>query len=83
MRRGGYKCRTLEMNLQLREQLKTISYTYRLISKLQNNCKPKTTIDTQTRKINSNTTLNLVIKLQKDRTREGKKKEQQKQIQSS
>ena len=41
MRRGGYKCRTLEMNLQLREQLKTISYTYKLISKLQNNCKPK------------------------------------------
>ena len=29
MRRSGYKCRTLEMNLQLREQqLKTISYTY-------------------------------------------------------
>ena len=42
MRRGGYKCRPLEMYLQLREQqLKTISYTYRLISKLQNNCKPK------------------------------------------
>ena len=32
MRRGGYKCRTLEMNLQLGEQqLKTISYTYRLL----------------------------------------------------
>ena len=42
MRRGGYKCRTLEMNLQLGEQqLKTTSYIYRLISKLQNNCKPK------------------------------------------
>ena len=45
MRRGGYKCRTLEMNLQLREQqLKTTSYTYRLISKLQNQ---KSTIDKQ------------------------------------
>ena len=32
MRRGGHKCRKLEMNLQLREQLKTISYTYRLLS---------------------------------------------------
>ena len=32
MRRGGYKCRTLEMYLQLREQqLKTISYTHTLI----------------------------------------------------
>jgi len=32
MRRGGYKCGTLEMNLQLREQqLKTISYKYRLL----------------------------------------------------
>ena len=30
------------MNLQLSDiQLKTISYTYRLISKLQNNCKTK------------------------------------------
>ena len=28
VRRGGYKCRTLQMHLQLREQLKTISYTY-------------------------------------------------------
>ena len=33
MRRGGYKCGTPEMNLQLREQqLKTISYTYKTIS---------------------------------------------------
>ena len=31
MRRGGYKCRTLEMNLQLRDQLKTTSYTYRFL----------------------------------------------------
>ena len=29
MRRGGYKCKTLEMHLQLRDQqLKTISYIY-------------------------------------------------------
>ena len=32
MRRGGYKCRILEMHLQLRDkQLKTISYIYRLL----------------------------------------------------
>ena len=31
MRRGGYKCRTLEMHLKLRDQqLKTILYIYRL-----------------------------------------------------
>ena len=37
MRRGGYKCRTLEMNLQLREQQpKTISYTYRLLYQTKN-----------------------------------------------
>ena len=42
MKRGGYKCRTLEMHLQLRDQqLKTISYIYRLISKLHSNCKLK------------------------------------------
>ena len=41
VRRGAYKCRTLEMHLQLRDpQLKTISYRERLISKLQNKCKP-------------------------------------------
>ena len=72
MRRGGYKCRTLEMNLQLREQqLKTISYTYRLL--YQNfgiTANQKSTIDTQ-RKINSNTTLKIVIKPQEER-REGK-----------
>ena len=81
MRRGGYKCRTLEMNLQLREQqLKTISYTYRL---LYQNFRIAAT-DTQIRKINSNTTLKIVIKPEEERTREeGKKKEQQKQIQSN
>ena len=44
MRRVGYKCRTLEMHLQLKDQqLKTISYIHILtpISKLQGNCKPK------------------------------------------
>ena len=44
----------------------------------------KSTIDTQIRKINSNTTLNIIIKPQEERTREeGEKKEQQKQIQSN
>ena len=85
MRRSGYKCRTLEMSLQLREQqLKTISYTYRLLHQnFRITASQKSTIDTQ-RKINSNTTLKIVIKPEEERTREeGKKKEQQKQIQSN
>ena len=85
MRRGGYKCRTLEMNLQLREpQLKTILYTYRLLyQNFRITANQKSTIDAQ-RKINSNTTLKIVIKPEEERTREkGKKKEQQKQIQSN
>ena len=43
-KRGEYKLSTMEMHLPLRnQQLKTISYIYiyRLIPKLQNNCKPK------------------------------------------
>ena len=73
------------MHLQLREQqLKTISYTYRLLyQNFRITANQKSTIDTQ-RKINSNTTLKIVIKPQEERTRgEGKKKEQQKQIQSN
>ena len=73
------------MNLQLREQqLKTISYTYRLLHQnFRITANQKSTIDTQ-RKINSNTTLKIVIKPEEERTREeGKKKEQQKQIQSN
>ena len=52
MRRGGYKCRTLEMNLQLREQqLKTISYTYRLLyQNFRITANQKSTIDTHTKK---------------------------------
>ena len=51
MRRGGYKCRTLEMNLQLREQqLKTISYTYRLLYlNFRITANQKSTTDTQTK----------------------------------
>ena len=85
MRRGGYKCRTLEMNLQLREQqLKTILYTYRLLyQNFRITANQKSTIDTQ-RKINSNAILKIVIKPEEERTKEeGKKKEQQKQIQSN
>ena len=73
------------MNLKLRDQqLKIISYTYRhLYENFRITANQKSTIDTQ-RKINSNTTVNLVIKPEEERTREGgKKKEQQKQIQSS
>ena len=49
MRRGGYKCRTLEMNLQLKEQqLKTISYTFRLLyQNFRATANQKPTIDTQ------------------------------------
>ena len=54
VRRGGYKCRTLEMHLQSRDkQLKTISYVYRLLH--QNHritANQKSTIDTQTNKKN-------------------------------
>ena len=39
-------------------------------------------IHKQIRKINSNTTLKIVIETQEERTKEGKKKEQQKQIQT-
>ena len=54
MRRGGYKCRTLEMNLQLREQqLKTISHTHRLLyQNFRITANQKPTIDTQTNKKN-------------------------------
>ena len=52
MGRGGSKCRTLEMHLQLRDQqLKTISYFYRLL--YQNFMAPanqKSTTDTHTNK---------------------------------
>ena len=54
MRRGGYKCRTLEMNLQSREQqFKTISYTYRLLyQNFRITANQKSTFDTQTNKKN-------------------------------
>ena len=54
MRRGGYKFRTLEMNLQLREQqLQTNSYTYRLLHQnFRITANQKSTIDTQTNKKN-------------------------------
>ena len=54
MRRGGYKCMTLEMHLHLRDQqIKTISNIY--IDSYQNFRKTayqKSTIDTQTNKKN-------------------------------
>ena len=85
MRRGVYKCGTLDMNLHLREQLKTISYTYRLLyQNFRITANQKSTIEIQKRKINSNTTRKIVIKPEEEKTREeGKKKEQQKQIQSN
>ena len=52
MRRGGYKCRTLEMHLQLKDQqLKTISYIFRLLyQNFRATANKKSTIDTQTKK---------------------------------
>ena len=42
MRKEGFKCRTLAMHSQLRDQqLKTILYIQTPLSKLQGNCKPK------------------------------------------
>ena len=86
MRRGGYKCRTLKINLQLREkQLKTISYTYRfLYQNFRITANQKSTIDTQIMK-------NQLKYNPKDshQTRRGeqekkeRKKEQQKQNQSN
>ena len=57
------------------QQLKTISYTYKLLyQNFRITANEKSTIDTQ-RKINSNTTLKIVIKPEEERTREeGKKK---------
>ena len=77
MRRGGYKCRTLEIHLQLRDQLKlkTILYMYRLLyQSFRITANQKHTLDKQ-RKINSNITLKIVIKPEEENTREeGKKK---------
>jgi len=54
MRRGRYKCGTMEMHLQLRDQqLKTISYIYRLLyQKFRATANQKPTTDTQTNKKN-------------------------------
>ena len=50
MRRGGYKCRTLEMHLQLRnQQLKIISYRL-LYQNFRITANKKSTIDTHTNK---------------------------------
>ena len=70
------------MHLQLRDQqLKTISYTYRLLyQNFRITANQKSTIDTQTKK----NQLKYNTKDSHQTTREeGKKKEQQKQIQSN
>ena len=50
VRRGGYKCRTLEMHLQLRDQqLKAISYIHGLLNQnFRITANQKSTIDTHT-----------------------------------
>ena len=87
MRRGGYKCGTLEMNLQLRDQqLKTISYTYRLLHQnFRITANQKSTIDTQTNKKNQlkyNTKDSHQTRRGENKKRR-EEKEQQKQIQSN
>ena len=59
------------MQLQLRDQqLTTILYIYRLLyQNFRVTANQKSTIDTQIRKSNPNTTLKTVIKPQKKRTR--------------
>ena len=74
------------MHLQLRDQQpKTISCIQRLLyQNFRITTNQKSTIDTQTNKIKQIKYITrLVIQPQEERTREGKKKEQQKQIQSS
>ena len=83
VRRGEYKCRILEMHLKLKDQqLKTILFTYRLLyQNLMGTANQKSTIVTQKRKRNPNTTLKLVIKSQEKRTKEDRqKKDLQKQL---
>ena len=78
MRRVGYKCRTLEMHLQLRDQqLKTISYTYRLLhQKFRITANQKSTIDMQTNKKNQ---LNYSTKdSHQTRSRENKRRREEK-----
>ena len=54
IRRGGYKCRTLEIHLQLRDQqLKTKLYIYRLLyQNFRVTVIQKSTVDTHTNKKN-------------------------------
>ena len=87
MRRGWYKCRTLEMHLQLRDQqLKIILYTYRpLYQNFRVTANQKSTIDTQTNKKNQlkYNTKDSHQTRRGENKRRGKKKEQQKQVQNS
>ena len=82
-KRWVYKCRTLEMNLQLREQqLKTISYTYRIISKFQNNCKPKIYNSYTKKEKSTKYNTKIVIKPQDERTRQREWKRSSKHMRS-
>ena len=83
MRREGYKCRALHVHLRLRDQqLKTILYIYRLLyQNFRVTANQKSTIDTHT---NKKKQLKYNTKASHQTTREeGKKKEQQTQIQNS
>ena len=59
-------------------------YIYRhLYQNFRITANQNSTTDTQIRKINPNITLKIVIKPEEERTKNGRKKEQQKQIQSN
>ena len=77
MKRGGYKGRTMEMHLQLRDQqLETILHIYRLLyQNFRVNAKQKSTIDTHANgKSNPNITLKIVIKCKRREQEKGRKK---------
>ena len=87
MRRGGYKCRTLNMHVQLKDQqLKTMWYIYRLLyQNFRVTANQKATNDMQTKK----NQLKYCTKVSHQTTRRDnkitkeEKKEQEKQIQSN
>ena len=75
VRRGGYKCRILEIHLQLRDhQLKTISYIYKLLyQNFMVTANPRSTIDTcmnKKKQSKDNTKDSLQTKKEKNKRRE-------------
>ena len=80
MRRLGYKCNTLKMHLQLRDQQFKTILNRLLYQNLRLTANQKSTIDTHTnKKKQCKYNIKVVIKPQEERRRkEGKNKDQQK-----